>query len=391
MASFKNGIYAPKNPKTGEVDNLYFNIDISNPLIKGAPNVDPTITGTENLPIVAQYTENLTQSIVSNPSEWYATIARFSIPGSGIPIFVFQIINGQSNPNLSPYIITLSYMGTNFQENIIYQAENTYPAPATANPFQIITPYYHVYSYQNMINMINTAFANALAALLVAFPAAPYTVAPYVFFNPVTQLISLVVPYSWFSGIPTAPQIYMNSLMTLTFLNSIPAAFIGNLQPFGKDYLINIDAYPGNTNGYAQPGAAITNPPAFLIFTQEYNTIQYWNSFKNIVFTSGTLPIQAEFIPQNNTVQNFSNNGTGTVAFSPILTDFEPLLMAAGDSRSQLQYFPEGPYRLISLIGSSPLTKIDIQIYWQDVNDNLYPLYIQTNQTASIKILFIRK
>ncbi len=107
-----------------------------------------------------------------------------------------------------------------------------------------------------------------------------------------------------------------------------------------------------------------------------------------MVFLTSTLPIQNEYIPA--TAINTSSN-SGFAAYRPIITDFVPDLNLAGDTRTRFNYFPQGPYRLITLKSNEPLRRIDLQVFWQDQYQNLYPLSIACNESDTIKIMFIRK
>ena len=120
----------------------------------------------------------------------------------------------------------------------------------------------------------------------------------------------------------------------------------------------------------------------FYKITQQFNSLYRWNSFKDIVFLTNQIPVVYEYI---------RSNAAGLVNFQPILTDFEPLLTEAGDARSSLQYFPQGPYRLINLNSSIPLKKIDVSVFWKDELNNLYPIQISKGQVLTIKLLFIKK
>ena len=76
----------------------------------------------------------------------------------------------------------------------------------------------------------------------------------------------------------------------------------------------------------------------------------------------------------------------------PILTDFVPnISAAAGESRSIAYYVPTSQYRLVDLISTNPLQKIDIRIFWEDRDGNLYPLEISIFQQASLKLGFFKK
>lgn len=399
-----------QNPN--DTDNNYFNIDISNPLIEG--------TSASQVKY-AEFQINSTQIILDNPNDYYLTVARFDIPASTIPIFIMQVINNQSDPNLTPYIFCLSYEGNDYPVNIIWQPMvYTAHPPTTAIPKQDTTNvYYNCYSYQHMINLMNIALATSFQQLKTDFPAAPPTKPPILIYNPDNGILSLLVQNSYIqppiSALPTI-QIFANNPLVSTFLIGFNMYYNGLNNTNGKDYMFEINYQFNNgfsskdgspvananiSNPFYVSGSVATNvtpsgsshtvyyyppdnPPPYLEIKQEYSTIQYWNSFRSFVFTTGTIPVNTEFVPA-------INDSTGISSNKPILTDFQVSLNNPGDVRSQIQYFPQGPYRLIDLQSSQPLVSIDIKVFWQDQFGNLRPLAINTNQTVSIKLLFIHK
>lgn len=390
-------------------DNIYYNIEISNSINKSG-NADPR-------GIQAVYSENLTQPIINNPSDYYLSIIRFAIPGSGIPIFTMDIQPNQPDPNLTPYSFTLRYGLTNSRVYIMFKNWNNEPVPDQPIPYRKNVPYYFVYEYNQMIQMMNTALKQAFDALVIAVAPTvlPVTEPPFFLYDETTQLISIVAQKNYSPVLASADtvKVYANTILHNRFLTGLFTQFDGYNKSDGRNYHIlfppvqlstisdTIDILPKFNDAYVSGGAppsqtyaprfyttSTNNPPNYLINTQEFVTIQYWNSFKKIIFTTGLIPIQAEYVPASETSTNHTQ---GTVAFRPVLTDYEPLLAAAGDSRSELQFFNQGQYRLVDLISTSPLQKIDLQIYWEDFDHNLYPVIIRPNQMATVKMMFARK
>lgn len=355
-------------------ENIYYNVIINNPMVKNLNDISGN-----NTSMRAEFIENRVQSILDNPSDYFLSIIRFEIPGANIPLFVMPHIINPLNPldvNFTPLQFTFTYNNVSFTRNLIYISNQ--PINVPISPTQFISddnPYYYVYTYQHMIDMMNTTLLNCFNDLKIAFPLAPPSEAPYFIYNAETQLISLITQYNY--SIPNSISIGFNQNMgrflrgfNFILINGLPTFIIENTQ----------------NNAYAKPGGTIplpSFPPDYLETKQEFNTLQYWNSFKNIVFITGTIPVQAEYIPQL--------NGQGSNNFRPILTDFEPLLSEAGDARSVIQYFPQGPYRLVNMQSCTPLNKFDVSIYWQDQENNLYPIFISPGQSLSIKFLFTRK
>lgn len=352
-------------------DHIYYNIVIpyqDNPMYNST---------------VATFVENRTQPILEKCDDWYVSIIRFYVPAESIPITALPILPFPNlNVNLTNLSIILSYNGINSNETILtYVPENNLVLPpnsATAtNPNYPITPYYYIYNYQNVIDIANNAIIVALANLKTkpGTGAIATATAPFFTYNPITQLITLTADQTFYDTNTAVNLIkfYFNAPF-FTFFGAFPTLltnlFLFNVNSFTYQFLIK-------NNGINTTGTTIN-------FSQEYVTIGLWNIFKSLVFISGTVPVNAELIP--------STDGSGNVIGRRILTDYDPLINdKAGQSNSILQYYPQGPYRLISMISSTPLTKFDITLYWQDKSQNLYPLYILFDNVVTIKILFVKK
>lgn len=115
-------------------DNIYYNIVINN-------------SGNTSIPAV--YTEQKVKAIVEHPEQYFLSMVRFSLALQTVPIFVFKN---------NTYFITLSYLGVDYTFPIVY-------IPLNSVSFFGQT----VYSYQHMVDMINTT----LLACFTAIPVKP--------------------------------------------------------------------------------------------------------------------------------------------------------------------------------------------------------------------------
>lgn len=398
-------------------DNIYVNIVINHNDMLGSK------------PSMAEFVANYTDLILEKADEYFLSIIRFSIPGQLIPIFIFPILPfPNTNVNGSPFFITMKFGAvTSTPQQVIYVPNGKLPgigyngipfpvppAPSASHPFQTITDYYFVYAYQYMLDMVNTTIAQAFTALNAAVPGGLPVGAlpPYFIYDATTQLISLIAQSAFYDETLATPiQLYFNTALQQPYFEAIPVHFLGydgdpgvttNLNflfqikdngnnyyypPGGQKIVNNVNG--ANTSISTSVGAITTTRVADIQWykmQQEYNVLSYWSSFKNIIFTTGSIPIQYEQAPFNQPLnsQEVSNS-------FPILTDFNPLLQYAGDQRSVLQYYPQGPYRLINLNSSIGLRKIDVKLYWQDQKNNLYPIFIPVEGSINIKLLFIKK
>ena len=183
----------------------------------------------------------------------------------------------------------------------------------------------------------------------------------------------------------------MNAPLFALF-NSFPATYQGYNVTNGKNYKIPfIDI--GGTNIITLIPPLQVIPPIVsykaILWTQEQSTTASWSPILSVVFTSNTLPIEAN---QVSTPVVFSNNqntilGGNNADFQNIITD---IVSEDGNYRPNLVYNPSAEYRRISLKGNRPLYSIDLNIYYKIVTGELIPLKLFSGESVTMKILFER-
>ena len=374
----------------------------------------------------AQYEETRTQPIIDDPSDYYMSIIRFSIDGSNIPIAVCPVVpnpNNANDINYTPFSVTLQYGGVNYTSQLSFIPEINVPLlpqPPTTTGQDTTTQYYYMYTYTTLVTMINNAFQSAFTALTTANPSVASVGAPYIIYDRIQQKFALVIPNTVISGTNVYQTQFNGSNIPLVgsnqaadminiFLNSRIYSYFDSIESYQYQDVVlsnlmiirdlkNNYYYPPQNGANTSPpqvatsftntNISYTTAPVYYIFYQQYNTISNWNSLSGIVFLTSSLPIQYEYIPAS---AINPTAGSGFSAFRPIITDFTPVLEQAGDARTRIVYFPQGPYRLISLKSTDPLYKIDLSIWWQDQYQNLYPMTISCNESDSVKIMFMKK
>ncbi len=376
-----------------ETDNVYFNVIMDHTNINWTqlPNGSPSSQTPED----ANYQVTRDIPLLDKASDYYVAVVRFAIPLDSVPVMVMEIVPNQNNPNLTPYIIGITYNATNYPNQLIYSADNNLVPPVQNQENQVITPYYFIYAYNAFIDMINASLSQTWSSSGLA-GIFPNSIPPYFIYD--TVGLTLIVPDCFrrvVSPLTNIPTIYVNSALE-SFLSSFQYYSLGTNQPFGKDEEFILSPNRGDivlSNVKPYYPAGIT-PPAttaspniatdYWSITSEYNTFQLWDSLRKIVIISNTMPVRTEGIPSANPASPGLSSGL------PILSDFVLDLQQAGDSRSIAHYNPQ-TYKLVDLVSDLPLTKIDIQLFWQDRNQNLYPIKLSSFQTASIKLGFFRK
>ena len=474
-------------------DHLYVNVCMP----FGRPLIAQERVGFE-----AKYTETRSEPVLDNPSEWYMSIVRFSVPttlipialmgvqgGGGTPYLEFKatatagspvltdvssfvgltvgqivalngvlpagttilvigpgpsltlsaaaiinapttlfkavtaaVIPDQPNPNLLNYSVSLQAPGGPVRQAFLVWVPEIAPAvaptptlpldpisglPSVPNPltqpaayqnlYSLVNAnvlYYSEFSYQHFINLINTAFAAAfaVASLDPGWPAAA-TFPPFVTYDPATSLISLTAQTAYDSNAaaPVRINTYVNAELYEFFQGTFNVISNGlqGLAPgpvtanYGADYTFII-GYTGRN--------AVANIPNFgavaqagYEMKQEFPALVLWTDFLGIQFRTNGIPV----LPEYPAAASASVSDSGGV---PIVTDFFPSSSGSGtDLRTSITYVPQSEYRLSDLIGTSPISKLDFQVFWNDNSGNSFPIFVTHNQCVGAKILFRKK
>lgn len=341
-------------------DNIYLNVVI---------NPQPgTVRDTP-----AVYDENLTIAVLDDPSKYYCSIIRFSLPLDTIPILKFPVDVDQNNPNVSYLTFGIRTVGLiKTTRPVIYIPTSTLtaPVPTGSAPYftnqQTVSNYYDLFSIKAFVTMFNNAIQTAVTDSGIGATAPFYT------YDSNTELFSLTVPANF---IATGASLYMNKY-SKNFLSSFQFFFDATTE--AEDYLYYHVLTPLPTIG-----------PSGYVFYQDYISVALWFDLRKIVVTSTTLPINPESVPTLN--PNDGGRQNGLVSYSPIITDY----IIAFDLTNQIQtvaiYNPSSQYRLCDLSSRSPLTKINLAFYYFDKFGNQFPIFISPSQSVSLKLGFFKK
>ncbi len=371
-------------------DNIYINVVFNHPSTQLNVYEDQGLSFPFNIPLLvndeidvnAEYNSTKTLPLVDRASDYYLSIIRFDIPLDQVPLFVMPIVPNQNNPNLTPFIIGIQTNSVvNYSLPIYYNPDNVLTPPVQNLPGQqVVSPYYYVFFYNNLIQTIN---ANLITIYNALGQPGSDGFAPYFEYQP-NGYITLIVGLGFQNQ---GYNIYGNAAL-INYFDGLRVTFQGWNQPNGVDYIFNINPYPANSNAIVVPVSGYT-PGVLngLQFNGEYTVVNMWTGLRKIVLKSKNLPISKEFIP------SYNENGTQNdlAASLQILTDFVPELSVAGDTRTVVYYNPTSQYRLVDLLTDDPIYTVDVQVYWEDVLGNLYPLELSSLQSASVKMAFVRK
>ena len=360
---------------------IYYDIQISNYVSSNTP------------PPILRFTETRTIPYLTNPQDYSLSIIRFQIDTPSLPVFTPEIAVNQPDPNLTIYSITLEYQGHICQQFMeFYPQDISIDEPPAPSPLADNSAgYYNVFSYQYVIELVNTTFTRVFNALTTAVGAGnmPTTNAPFLSWDSTNNIAILNTDSVGFASDGTLIEIYFNNAMFNIF-SSFLAIYQGFNVLQGMNKLITISNNQAGSNTIQLP---IDNNPQTPTYTaiqmsQEYTTISLWNPISSIVFTSNTMPI----VPSNlgNPLLFYDsslNIGQSSGAnYSQIITD-----MVANDSyKPSLVCEPYYP-REIDMIGNGELRTIDINCFYKSKLGVLQPFILNSGCSASLKLMFSRR
>lgn len=394
-------------------DKVYYDLLISN------------ISSQESVPPNLVFNETRNNPLVLNPESYYLSIVRFTLDTTTLPIIQPVIQPNQNLINKTLYSFTLTWKNPiapfteyNQQEFLMYEPQNkgaSIPTPPSQNENKLqnnATGYYDIYSAQYFIYLVNKTFITAFNGLQaqVAANALPTTFAPVMTWATEGDFGIINADQNGYDDSRTDPvlypkgyiEIWMNGNMYNLF-SSFPV-FIEGLSPLsvGKNVRVatnslggsNIIQFPPNLPSLPNPPPAVYNPadysyPALQII-QEFSTLSVWTPITSIVFVSNTLPIA----PNQVSAPLLYYNGKQYVAggnnsnFAQIITDFTA---DDGIYKPSIKYIPTAQYRLISLLGNTPIYTIDIEVLYKNRIGELVPFKLSSGGSATVKFLFTRK
>lgn len=283
--------------------------------------------------------------------------------------------------NIGSYTITLQYDDKIARVPLIYKPNDLDTIPpnrnlTTTNTNWPRTDYYYVYSYEQMLNMINEAMETAYVNLF-ALGGIPVIPPPKLVFNSQEQLIQYYVDKGTFDEelAPTVRfSLYTNTSL-VNYLEGFEYEFQQRPQTQGRrfrtifrDELVNTVTISGDT---------------YLLVEQEFQALSYWNALRSIVIKSNTIPLLGE------NVATIKSEGRANI--SPILFEYVPDFKQTGETRLTLQYDSKGEYKMISMQGGNPLREIQFEVYWRNNLGDDYLIKIPDDSSFSMRLLFIKK
>jgi len=378
-----------KSNVEGSQTHIYYDINITN---QSQTN--------ESVPLT--FNEIRSQPILYNPSEYFLSVVRFSVdtPSISVPAFIPQVQLNQYDVQKLIYKITIAYSAggtiTNQVSNYMhFLGDNTsVNMPTAPTTFATLSdPYYFLENYSSFIANINVEIGILFNQLKVLQPlATAKEAAPWLEYDPATGLCSLYASQGFCYDINNRNQvpkfvIYFNKPLH-TLFSSFEYQYFGNTYNDGKDYSL----MPRNLYYNTQPNPASGTLPVMYKTIQQYPSLNTaGNPVQSIVFQSTLLPVNGNLsaIPQVYGVN--PANGTIPTTNSNFINMLTDLQVQDGNYKPKITYIPQSEYRLIDLTSNSPLSNVDITVFWTDVYGVLHPILLDPQCSATLKLLFRRK
>ena len=360
-----------------------------------------------NDPPPLRFQETRTNPLLTgDTNDYYCSILRFSIQtGNTLPIFIPRIQTGQPDPDLTVYSVSAVWSFSDGRlvheatEYLRYVPWNNQPKPSAPTTAQDLTgTYYHMHSFTQFQDMLNTALSAAWERVMGREPWRDRV--PYMDFDSTSNRFILSADLytcninSFLVGLPFIANvaIYFNTRL-YELLSSFPAHFHGNAGDY--NYRIDIKPNPGSTNvvpRFDLNGVDLRLP--VIQVPQETSTLALFNPIASIVFSTSLIPI----IPTNTSPPMiYGDNSTNLISggnnsnLTNIITDFEIPVSDLNQYRPSIEYVPSTEYRLIDMNKLINLNQVDIAVFWKTHYGNYIPFRLQPGCAAHLKILFRSK
>jgi hypothetical protein len=367
------------------------------------------ITNTSEVRIPAQYFETRSDPIIPNCEDYHMSIIKFTIPTEQLPI-ISDWYNGTGASATynqeNGYSVTLLGTGgaTASQQFIQWQPIASNSSSGIPILEQLI------FNYQQLVNMINTAFQAAYTAI------GGKNTPPFISFDPALQLFIIYINSADLAvkGATPAISIYFNVNLALLFpsfpyvnYNGVNYSY-NHLGEYAQIPTVGTNTLSSTLLQMGIPGFTGAGGTGYGSVAQEYPATVALFEPRSLRFISGSVPSKRELVPQVNFNLNsnpfapagppspfpiqYSGSNLGGDPTQAILTDFDlPLSNSVAELKPFVQYVPTAQYRYLDLQTQGPLNQFDLTIYWVDELGGIHPLYLNPNQSATIKILFQRK
>ncbi len=272
------------------------------------------------------------------------------------------------------------------------------------NKFSMYGEKYYWTNENSPVGGVNLYFNENLYRLFRGIPATKLSAIGGSSLTPGSIYNIKIEDYSGYHDVPTLPTISPSgSPILITTTNGSPnitgvpiPSWVGqnvtgtNIPPFTT--IIGYVSFPDEvilSNPATASGETYINifssPYTAAFVTQNSTSLTLWSPVQRIIFTT-SMPVSTQVTRDLNLFIESSNNAN---PYRPILIDFEPIY--GTDDFTPYQYFPQGPWKFVDLIGSTDVRQVDIQVYWIDKIGRYNLIQIPPNDKCTILLAFVKK
>jgi hypothetical protein len=368
-----------KGQHKGEEDNIYY---------KGIFHNDGLVA--KNVVI----SETRTQPLLLKPDEYKLRVVRWTLDLSNEPMFISQqggALFALNELDMGVELGWTSYIKLEQLKMVsIYPSEIPPSYSAYTNDKAKFNKYYAIYTYQQLINMVNTAFKD-LWAIFQTIPGFPYPGpnqdwAPYITLNAGTGILSLLRPSEFvtdnmFIGFSEN----LHNILNLPY-DSITEAVgvIPRYYDISANNVINIrdpfiNPWSSTTITFGSNMGDLSGKTGYIL-SGDHDYRSNWWDLKTIILTSN-LPTVGE---------NYSTPQTSTEGKNlllNVLSDYGVSIEGSEVLNGTLEYLEQYP-KYISMKSSEPLSSLRFEFYEIDSKGNFKPISLSPGSSAELRLLF---
>lgn len=237
---------------------------------------------------------------------------------------------------------------------------------------------YDIFTYQEFLNKINSAFEYAFDVLRAQLGALFLpTQPPSVVYNAQDKLFSLIVEGQYLTKNPDGSNqynVFMNeALWDKFYFPSFDLVISGTTYQSILMQNYGINAIQGNGS---------SSLPQFIYVQQEDTTIYAFYDLVRIIVGTTRIPVSGD-----GEGKTFSNSGSVSNSSVNMITDIVPDTTTLTPG-SVLIYVPAGILRWYNLYAQQPFDKIDLYLQYETKDGNIYPIDVINGEFFSVKLEF---
>lgn len=350
-------------PLPSDLDNnIYVNIQINGDANNNTGNIyQPHKQMT--------FSQAFNDSFINDIDNYYASVVTLTVPSHSIPLIYFDDIDTSqtTNPNLTTWVFTFSFNGNDYSEAVEFNPATTQQPPLIPGSQ---SSYYNLSNYNSLVLMLNNTLASIYSDLYTDPAVAGFGLGPgdrpFMFFDEDKEKFTLVYNKDFIgSGI----QLFCSDSFNVKFPGFLMTYY--GVSGNNKDYLFNFINLPNN--GFD----ANSN-----VNVQQYSTVQNFQTINQLIVSTNSLKCRNEYV---------LSESSNLLASSSVLFSLNPLLENLKSQKSMLVYTTNGNYRLVDILSRGHQKNLDISVFYTNANNQLFPVFIAENESATIKLGFFKK